>query len=247
MGQILNSLEAPTIIGEIEYPESDGKPIAETSSHVAAIFYLLSALTYYFRNASNVYVGSNMLMYYEEGDPSQFVVPDMFIVKGVPKHDRRTFKLWEERAVPIVIFEITSKSTRYQDIANKRGLYEYLGVREYILFDPLDEYLEPRLQGFRLIEQRYEPIALQADGTLYSIELDAVLAPDGKLLRVKAPHTQETLPTFDEAMSQRQAEAERAEAEADRANAEAERAARAEAELEQLRAEIERLRKQGQE
>lgn len=254
MGQLLQSFETPTIVGEVEYPESDGKPMGETSIHMRAMLYLLSALTYYFRSVADVYVGANMLMYYEEGDPTQFVSPDVFIVKGVAKLDRRTFKLWQERAVPAVIFEITSKSTRYQDIANKRGLYEYLGVREYILFDPLDEYLEPRLQGFRLGEQSYEPVAPEADGTLYSVELDAVLAADGNLLRVIDARTRETVPTFDEAMDQRQneaeraqAEAERAEAEAERAVAEAKRATRAEEELARLRAEIEQLRKQTKE
>lgn len=49
--------------------------------------------------------------------------------KGVSKRERRSYKLWEEEVTPCTIFEITSQSTRLEDLATKRGLYELLGVR----------------------------------------------------------------------------------------------------------------------
>ncbi len=233
---------------EIEYPESDGKPMGETQIHILAMTYLLNALSYYFRAVADVYVSSDMLMYYEEGNPARFVVPDVFVVKSLDKQVRRTFKIWQER-VPSVIFEITSKGTRFEDLANKRGLYEMLGVREYFLFDPLDEYMQPRLQGFRLRDISYEAIAPEADGDVFSQEMNLLLHPDDTLLRIIDPQTKMILPTFDEAMQERememeraQIEAERAQAEAERAQTEAERAARAEQEIERLRTELARLR-----
>ena len=242
---------------KIYYPESDGKPVGETDFHIAALFYLWQALRFHYRNDPNVYVAGNMLFYYEQGNPAEFKVPDIFVVKGVAKHDRRVYKLWEEKAAPCVVFEITSRSTRLDDLGTKRALYEMLGVREYYLFDPLDEYLRPRLQGYKLVAGMYQRVKPSLDGSLLSRELGLVLRADGKLLRVVDPVTGEPLPTLDEAVDQiedaldtaraeirhAQIEAERADAEAQRAEAEARRANAAEQRAAQLEAEIEHLRR----
>ncbi|MCB0188809.1 MAG: Uma2 family endonuclease, partial [Caldilineaceae bacterium] len=176
------------------------------------------------------YVAADMLFYYEEGNPQLSKAPDVFVVKGINKQDRATYKLWEEETVPCVIFEITSRSTRWQDVGEKKGLYEYLGVREYFLFDPLNEYLKPQLQGFRLINGSYQPIDLSPDGTLYSQELGLLLKPEGRQLRLIDAQTGEGIPTMEES-------AERAELEAQRAQA-------AESKAEQLEHEIAELRRQ---
>jgi Uma2 family endonuclease len=236
---------------EIDYPESDGQPMGETGFHVNVILYLLQALRHFFRQDKQIYVAADMLFYYEEGNPAAFKVPDVFVVKGIPKHDRRTYKLWEEQVAPCTVFEITSRSTWLEDLGGKRALYEKLGVREYFVFDPLDEYLSPRLQGFRLVEGYYQPVTLSSSGTLYSEELDLILQPEGAMLRLANPASGEVVPTLDEAIElvlaeiqRAEAEAQRAEAEAQRAEAEAQRADTAEAELDRLRRELERLRRQ---
>ncbi len=234
MGQTFEIVKPLPATPEIHYPETDGQPMGETAYHILAIMYLLNALRYYFRAATDVYVGSNMLMYYEKDDNSVFVVPDVFVTKNTSTEERRVWKTWAD-GVPAVIFEMTSRSTRLQDIATKRGLYELLGVREYILFDPLEEYLEPQLQGFRLVGDEFHRIALEPNGDLFSAELGLFLRRDGKLLRAVDPTSLTPLPTLEEAM-------ERAEQEQQHAQAEAERANTAEQQVLQLRAEIERLR-----
>lgn len=55
--------------------------MGETQIHIQAMLYLFAALQYYFRQATQTYVSANMLMYLEEGDITQFVVPDVFVVK----------------------------------------------------------------------------------------------------------------------------------------------------------------------
>ncbi|HXV98416.1 MAG TPA: Uma2 family endonuclease [Anaerolineae bacterium] len=239
---------------DIYYPESDGQPIGETEFHINAILHLLQSLRYFFRQTEGVYVAADMLFYYEEGNPSAFKVPDVFVVKGVSKQRRRTYKLWQERVAPCAVFEITSASTWLEDLGGKRALYEKLGVPEYFLFDPLDEYLSPRLQGFRLVNNYYQPVTLSATGTLSSQELGVILQPEGELLRIVDPVNNETVPTLDEAVKRAETEAERAQTEADRARTEAERAQTeakradtAEAELQRLRAELDRLRRQSDE
>lgn len=240
----------------IEYPESDGKPVGETDFHISVIFYLRAALRYFFRQVSDVYTAANMLFYYEEGDNSKFKVPDVFVVRGVTKHDRRTYKLWEENAAPIVAFEITSRSTKWEDIGDKKGFYEALGVKEYYLFDPVGEYLKPRFQGYRLEKSGYRPMARSKDGSISSEELGVILKPDSTMLRLIDPTTNEVVPSMEEAVENAHAvrlqveleaerariEAQRAQAEAQRAQAEAQRADTAEAEVARLRAENERLK-----
>ena len=64
-----------------------------------------------------------------------------------------------------MVFEVTSKKTRKQDLTKKFEIYrDVLRVREYFLFDPFEEYLDPSLQGYRLVDGNYEPIAMVKGG-----------------------------------------------------------------------------------
>ena len=80
----------------IHYPERDGKPMAETDVHIDVLIFLREALKDYFRDEPQVYIAGNMLLYYEEGNPAACVAPDIFVVQGVSKGERLTYKLWEE-------------------------------------------------------------------------------------------------------------------------------------------------------
>ena len=92
------------------------------------------------------------LVYYVEGDPRFSVSPDALVIKGVRQYRRRVVKLWEEGRAPQVIFEVISRSTRQEDRGRKRRLYAELGVREYYMYDPTGDYLDPRLQAWMLAE-----------------------------------------------------------------------------------------------
>ena len=154
---------------EIYYPESDGEPMAETEWHLDETIYLIDALKEKFRNAPDVYVGGDMFLYFEEGNARAVVSPDVFVVRGVEKKKRRTYKAWEEGGrVPCLVVEVTSDSTQNEDLTNKKELYRRLGVEEYLLYDPLGDYLDPRIQGFRLDGRRYVEIAPASDGSVSS-------------------------------------------------------------------------------
>lgn len=114
----------------VYYPESNGEPMAETDVHRDQLIDLLIALKDYFRHDQQVYVAANLLIYYEEGDAQASVAPDVFVLFGASKEPRRIYKLWEEGKAPDVVFEITSASTRVQDLGPKKGLYEVLGVKK---------------------------------------------------------------------------------------------------------------------
>jgi Uma2 family endonuclease len=231
-----------TAVQPIHYPERDGKPMAETDVHIDVLIYLREALKDHFRDEPQVYVAGNMLLYYEEGNPAACVAPDIFVVQGVSKRERRTYKLWEEGQPPTVIFEITSRGSRLEDLGTKRALYAMLGVQEYFLYDPLGEYLRPPLQGYRLQQGEYERVLPGDQGQLVSQALSLELRlHDGQLLVVN-PATGERLLTPAEAHAARRNEAEARQAEAAARQAAEARAALAEAELERLQDELARLR-----
>ncbi len=185
-------------IPKIEYPESDGQPIGETDFHFTTILFLVQMLRDYFANEPQIYVAADLMFYYEQDNPHAVKAPDVLVVKGVGKHKRRIYKLWEEQVVPCTIFEITSKQTGQADLTTKYKLYERLGVMEYFLFDPLDEYLKPRLKGFTWVQGRYQALPLSVKGELVSRELGLILRPQGDLLRLVDSYTGQILSTSQE-------------------------------------------------
>jgi Uma2 family endonuclease len=207
---------------EIEYPASDGQPMAETGLHVQAILQLFVLFEDHL--PATDFIAADMFWYWEEGHPESRVAPDLMVVKGVGRTHRRSFFTWREGgAVPCIVFEMASEHTWYEDLWTKRPKYERLGVREYILFDPEGEYLRPRLQGFRLVEGRYQPIEPDAEGRLRSEELGFLMRPEGLVLRLFDGITGAPVPTRLERLEQERLHAEQERRRADALAAEIER------------------------
>jgi Uma2 family endonuclease len=226
---------------EIEYPSGDGKPMAETELHLLDMIDTIQLLRDHFAAQPNVYVCGNLLLYYEEGNPRRHVSPDVLVALGVPKEPLRDYYLvWKEGKAPDFVVEITSKSTKQEDKKKKFVIYrDILRISEYFMFDPREEYLDPSLQGFRLVSGEYvriEPIA----GRLPSQVLGLQLEREEKQLRLFDPATGRRLltPLEGSEAAERRAEEERRRALA----AEATQRGLAE-ENERLRREIEALRR----
>ena len=206
---------------EIEYPESDGRPMGETDLHRDWMIRILEILRYRYRG-QKVYIASDLLVYYEEGRPSKFVVPDVFVAFDREPLQRRTYKTWEEGKPPDVVFEVTSRSTSREDSVFKVLTYQRIGVRELFLYDPSAEYLEPSLQGYHLDEDGgYTPIH-RLDGMLHSEALGVGLHLDDRALVLSDVATGQPCLT--------------------RADAEYEARLAAEAKVRELQAELDRLR-----
>ena len=232
----------------VYYPESDGKPMGESDEHREAMIRHIRILQDYYQG-QDVYVSGDLLVYYVQGNPRKFVVPDAFVVKGTTPKRRRTYKIWLEGKAPDVVIETTSRKTRRKDTVMKPELFAKLGVKEYFLFDPDQEYLEPPLQGYRFVGGERVRIEPDQDGCLESRELGLRLRLEKGEVQFYRLDTGERLLT---AAERAEAEAQRAEAEArrretERANREAEARQReeqarqaAEAEVARLRAELER-------
>jgi Uma2 family endonuclease len=233
---------------EIKYPTRDGKPMAETELHMEDMIDTIQVLRDHFAEKPNVYVWGNLLLFYEEGNPRKHVSPDVLLA-FVPKEPKRdNYLVWKEGRAPDFVLEITSKSTKRVDQTKKYEIYrDVLRVSEYFLFDPRADYLDPPLQGYRLVDGDYvriDPIA----GRLPSQVLGLHLERDGAKLRLFDPAIAARLPTRSERaqVSDRRAEEEhrRAEEERGRAEEERRRALAAEAAQQHLAEENERLRRE---
>lgn len=187
------------------YPSSDGKPMAESDLHQREMLDLIAALRDRYRSAPDIYVAGNNLLYYVRGDRGAVVSPDVYVVKGVPKGLRKSYKLWEERVGPCFVIEVTSESTRDDDLRRKLDLYERLGVEEYFLHDPLGDYLNPPLQGYRLAGGpggKYRRIVPERDGSLTSRTTSLRLRREGESLRLVDLASGAPLPTVEESLEE---------------------------------------------
>ena len=189
---------------EVEYPTSDGQPMAETEQHVQVIIDLIVGLQSRFAAVPDAWVSGNFFLFYEQGNPKARVSPDVMLAKGVSKRVRPNYLLWKERT-PSLIVEVTSRKTRSKDTGFKKQLYERIGVEEYILFDPMGDYLRPQLQGYRLMRGRYQPMPLVEDGTLLSRTVGLRMRPEGQRLRLLDAVTGEPIPWPEEAEARAQA------------------------------------------
>jgi Uma2 family endonuclease len=218
----------PKILGSNkDYPTADGRPMAETDHHRILMNNLIQILEAFYAGDPMVYVSGNLLIYYEPGKRRRHISPDVFVVKGVPKHERLNYLMWQEGKGPDVTIELTSSSTRHEDRETKFRRYrDVLRVKEYFLFDPFGDYLEPSLQGYRLRAGQYQAIRL-VQGRLPSKILKLYLERRGSDLRLYDPTARQLLPTPQERIEQSEDEVERLRRQ-----------------LAQYKVEIERLRQQ---
>jgi Uma2 family endonuclease len=202
-------------VSTVHYPESDGRPMGETDLHREAMIRHIELLMHHFAG-HQVYVSGDLLVYYEQGNPKKFVVPDAFIVKGLHAKKRRVYKIWVEGKPPDAVIETTSRKTKRKDTIDKPALYARLGVKEYFLFDPTEDYLDPPLQGHRLSGGQYQPIVPEPDGSLASHELGLRLRFEDGVLAFYRLDTGKRLQTAQERVASAEDRAAAAEAEAAR-------------------------------
>lgn len=188
---------------DIKYPSSDGKPMAESDITRFYLTYSVEALEIYFQNQPDVYVSGNSFIYYEQGKPASVIAPDVYVVLGVRKRQRLSYKFWKEGGIPpAFVLEITSATTQEEDQEIKPEIYRALGVREYFQYDPSGDYLNPILQGVRLVNGQYEPIPANVNSFdnlwLVSEVLGLELRVISGELRFRNPETGEFLRTHRE-------------------------------------------------
>ncbi len=208
---------APTLETDIYYPESDGKPMAETDLHRDAMIKTIQILSEYYKEYWDVYISGNLMMYYIKGNPRKSISPDVFVAFGVGKKQKRTYQIWNEGKPPDFVLEFSSENTYRNDLNAKKDLYASIGITEYFLYDPERCHLPSPLMGFRLVDGEYEDIPLDADGHLFSDSLGLSLRLRGEGLGfydttkdrwLETPAEAAAIRAEQEAAARKQAEAE---------------------------------------
>ena len=145
----------------------------------------------------NTLVSSNLQLEDRDGKRRDVVVPDVFVVFGVPAKDRDSYKIWEEGKVPDFVLEVASKGTYEKDVGSKKDKYERMGVREYCVFDPQGDLHRPRLQLFRLEGGVYTSVSGRSGSdsllAVTSETLGLELRLEDDRLRLWDPETQKYL------------------------------------------------------
>ena len=132
----------------IVYPSGDGEPMAENDWQWEAIADTALALRNRYAGRADVYVASDMLMYYRMNDVSASVAPDVYVVFGANgNHRRDSWLVWREGKAPDFVLEVASPGTWQADAGRERDIYAAMGVADYWRFDPKGEFFVPELIG----------------------------------------------------------------------------------------------------
>jgi Uma2 family endonuclease len=122
---------------DTRYPESDGKPMADSPLQFEWILRLYTGLAYLFSSRPDVLVVCDLLWYPVQGRPDLTTAPDVMVVLGRPQGHRRSYKQWEEGGIPPhTVFEILSESKRDAEMARKIQFFARYGVSRAYLIDP---------------------------------------------------------------------------------------------------------------
>ena len=147
----------PDTSAQIDYPDSDGQPMADNTKQFRWIVVIKENLELLFVNEPEVFVAGDLLWYPVEGDNAIRQAPDVMVVVGRPKGDRGSYRQWQEgNLAPQVVFEILSPGNRYGEMLRKLGFYNRHGVEEYYIYDPDKLELTGLLrgeQGLEVIEE----------------------------------------------------------------------------------------------
>ncbi|MBE5230630.1 MAG: Uma2 family endonuclease [Microcystis sp. M54BS1] len=184
----------PAIDPDIEYPDSDGKPMADNTEQYEWIVKIKENIEILFADSPLVFIAGDLLWYpVQDKKITGPVAPDVMVVFGRPKGRRGSYKQWEEDNIaPQVVFEILSPSNSLEEMERKLLFYQRYGVEEYYLYDPdtnnlkgwlrqeeilssipqINRWVSPRLKiQFELTETELEIYSLDGQKFLTFIEL----------------------------------------------------------------------------
>jgi Uma2 family endonuclease len=174
------------IAEDIQWPptnlDSDEPPL-ETDFHRNQIDLLIRLLKHWWQDRPDVYVSGNLTVYYNKQQlkKKDFRGPDIFVVLGTEKKDRRSWAVWEEGGkYPNVVIELLSSATAAVDKGAKKELYQNVWrVPNYFWFHP--QTLE--FAGFHLVDGRYEALAPTDLGWLWSEQIQLFIGIHEQQLR----------------------------------------------------------------
>ena len=142
----LQPLTYEAIAPEIDYPDSDGNPMADNTEQYRWIVIIKENLEIMYASDLNVFIAGD-LAWYPVRYTQRRTAPDVMVAFGRPKGRRSSYKQWIENNIPPqVAFEILSPSNKdsrgIDSLDEKFTFYETYGIQEYYIYDPDDLTLE---------------------------------------------------------------------------------------------------------
>ncbi len=123
---------------KINYPESDGKPMADNTLQYQWIVTIKENLDELLPD----FVAGDLLWYPVERDNKTRVAPDVMVAIGRPKGHRGSYQQWLENDIaPQVVFEILSPGNTKKEMSRKLDFYQEYRVFEYYVYNPDKETL----------------------------------------------------------------------------------------------------------
>ena len=179
----------PTNLLEIEYPSSDGKPMAENTRQAEWICTLLGGIDALFRDRDDVFVAADNYIFPIQGNSEARLAPDIYVAFGRPRGVRSSYLVWEENNIfPQVIMEILSPSNRPPEMANKFTFYEAHGAEEYYIYDPDTQVFQVYERRRRRLREVAEPSGFVSPrlGTRFVLEEEGLVVyfPDGRPIQL---------------------------------------------------------------
>jgi len=203
---------------EIIYPCSDGQPMADSTIQYKLIVTIKEGCELLLKDDPNVFIAADLLWYPVEGRTDISQAPDVMVVFGRPKGDRRSYlQFREDNIPPQVVFEIRSYSDRQTKMNKKFSFYNRYGVEEYYLYDPDQN----ELTGWQRIEGMLEVIEPMEGWISPRLGVRFELGSEG--LEIYRPDGQKFL-SYSELDEQRELERRRAEQQFQRAEQQFQRA-----------------------
>jgi Uma2 family endonuclease len=232
----MSTILAPSSQAPVEYPDSDGEPMAENTLQYEWIVTIQGNLDALFQNNPDVFIATDNLWYPVEGDPKTRQAPDVYAVFGRPKGHRGSYRQWEEGGVPIqVVFEILSPGNRPAEMTRKFRFYERHRVEEYYIYDPDANELSGYVRGDSGLDE-----IQRLDGWIsprLGIRFDLSSGPELQIYRTDG----QRFLTFVELRQQAERERALVDRESQRADRESQRADREHDAAERLRAQLRAL------
>ena len=114
----------------IDYPDSDGQPMADNTRQYEYMVTIKGGLDVVFAANPDVFVAGDHLRYPVEGHPEIRSAPDVYVAFGRPKGHRGSYKQWMEGGVaPQVVFEVLSPKSSVADMVKKCAFYDAMAWR----------------------------------------------------------------------------------------------------------------------
>lgn len=184
--------------GDVIYPESDGKPMAESPQQGRVIRLLVCGFRRLYGDRPDMFVDGDFFWYPVQGEPSTVAVPDVTIidqlVSPIDVTTMGSYRQWIFGGRVLLAIEVLSPSNTWAEMARKLNFYQRHGVQEYWVFDPADGALEVHVREGGELRKLGDP----ASG-LISATTGVHVHVEGKDLVVADPDGRRWLSPEDEA------------------------------------------------